>query len=40
MDDPKTIPEKLDAAKNGDEFGRVLMGLFSALDQARAELDE
>lgn len=37
---PKTIAEQLDAAQNGEEFGRVLMGLFSALDEARAEPDE
>ena len=35
MDDPKTIPEQLDAAETGEEFGRVLSGLFAALDKAR-----
>jgi len=33
--EPKTVPEKLDAAQNGEQFGQVLMGLFSALDEAR-----
>lgn len=41
MSEPKkTIPEQLDAARNGEEFGRVLMDLFSALDEARAETDD
>lgn len=30
-----TVAEQLDAAKNGDEFGQVLMGLFRTLDKAR-----
>lgn len=33
----KTIPEQLDAAENGEQFGRVLTGLFAALDKARWE---
>ena len=37
MSEPKTVAEKLDAARNGEEFGQVLNGLFAALDQARAE---
>lgn len=35
MTQPKTIAEQLDAAKSGEEFARVLGGLFDALDQAR-----
>lgn len=37
MTDPKTFPEKLDAARNGEEFAAALMGLFNALEQAREE---
>lgn len=32
---PMTVAEQLDAAKDGDEFGQVLMGLFRTLDKAR-----
>lgn len=32
---PVTIAEQLDAAKDGEEFGQVLMGLFRTLDKAR-----
>lgn len=35
MTDPKTWPEHLDAARTPEEFGRVLTGLFTALDKAR-----
>lgn len=35
VDGPVTIAEQLDAAKNGEEFGQVLMGLFRTLDKAR-----
>lgn len=37
MTDPKTFPERLDAAKNGEEFASVLNGLFSALEAAMDE---
>lgn len=37
---PMTLAEKLDAAQTGEEFGGVLVGLFSALEQARDEDDE
>ena len=37
MADPKTIPEQLDAARTGEEFGQVLTGLFALLDRAREE---
>lgn len=35
VDGPATIAERLDAAKDGEEFGQVLMGLFRSLDKAR-----
>lgn len=35
MTEPKTIPELLDAAENGAQFGEVLGGLFAALEKAR-----
>jgi hypothetical protein len=34
-DEPKTLAEQLDAAKNAEEFGNVLMGFFAAEDKAR-----
>lgn len=34
-EDPKTLPELLDAAESGEEFGQVLTGFFAALDKAR-----
>lgn len=34
MTDPKTIPERLDAARDGAEFAAVLQGLFGALERA------
>lgn len=39
-DAPRTVPEMLDAARTGEEFGAVLMGMFSALDKARWGGDE
>lgn len=39
-DDPKTFPERLDAAQTGAEFGQVLQGLFGALEKARDEQAE
>jgi len=30
--DPRTLAEHLDAARTGEEFGAVVMGLFSALE--------
>jgi hypothetical protein len=38
--DPRTIPEQLDAAKTGAEFGAVLCGLFAALERAMDADDE
>lgn len=41
MTPPKTIAERLDAAaaadSTGEQFGQVLSGFFTALDQARQE---
>lgn len=39
-DAPRTVPEMLDAARTGEEFGQVLMGVFAALDKARWGEDE
>lgn len=39
-DIPRTIPEQLDAARDGTEFGNILMRLFSALERAREVDDE
>ena len=36
----RTIPERLDAAENGDQFGRVLNTLFTALEHAIDEDDQ
>lgn len=33
----KTLPEALDAAQTGEEFGQVLQGLFASLERARDE---
>ena len=38
--EPRTVPEQLDAARNGQEFAAVLAGLFAALEQARDEISE
>lgn len=35
-----TLPERMDAAKDGQEFGRALMGFFAAFDKARLEEEE
>lgn len=40
MDEPKTIPEQLDAAQTGEEFKDVLMGLFASLAKARDEAEQ
>lgn len=40
MTEPKTIPEKLDAARDGQEFAAVLANLFAALEQAIDEEQE
>jgi len=37
---PRTIPEQLDAARDGTEFGDVLLRLFSALERSREVNDE
>lgn len=33
----QTVAEQLDAAQSGKEFGQVLMGLLTALDEARTQ---
>lgn len=33
----KTLPEALDAAQTGEEFGQVLQGLFASLERAKDE---
>lgn len=38
--EPKTIVEKLDAARDGHEFAQVLNNLFGALERAKDEADE
>ena len=40
MNEPKTVAEKLDAAKDGQEFGQVLNGLFGALERAKDDAIE
>ena len=41
MSEPKrTIPEQLDAAETGEEFGQELNGFFAALDKARCADDD
>jgi len=40
VDEPKTLPEMLDTAQTGEEFGDVLMGFFAAMDKARDEAGE
>ena len=40
MTDPKTFPEKLDAAKNGTEFAAAINDLFNALEKAIDDEDE
>lgn len=32
-DEPRTLAEHLDAAADGDDFGRVVMGLFRTLER-------
>lgn len=34
---PMTVAEQLDAARTGEEFGQVIMGLFSTLEKAMDE---
>lgn len=40
MTDPKTIPEKLDAAQTGDEFAAVLVAILDGLERARDAEEE
>jgi hypothetical protein len=39
-DEPRTLAEHLDAAADGDEFGRVVMELFSTLERRMDDDDE
>lgn len=34
-DDPKTLPEQLDAARTGEEFAAALLGFMAAMDKTR-----
>ena len=40
MAEPVTIGEILDQARNGEEFGAALMGLFRVLEQKMDEEDQ
>lgn len=40
MNERKTIPEQLDDARDGEEFGNVLKGFFAALATAKYEADD
>lgn len=33
MTEPKTVPEMLDAAQTGEEFGNVILGIFKTLER-------
>jgi hypothetical protein len=35
MTDPKTVPEMLDAAETGEQFGQVILGIFKALERLK-----
>ena len=37
--EPKTFTERLDAARNGQEFGLVIQDMFTALDSAKDSID-
>jgi hypothetical protein len=39
-DRPRTIAEQLDDAQTGEAWGRVIMGLFAAMDKARFEEED
>ena len=40
VNDPKTVAEQLDAAKDGEEFGKLLKGFFAALADAKHREDD
>ena len=40
MTEPKTVAEQLDAAKDGQEFGQVILGLFGTLERAKDDADD
>jgi hypothetical protein len=33
MTEPKTVPEMLDAAETGEQFGQVILGIFKTLER-------
>ena len=33
MSEPKTVPEMLDAAETGEQFGQVILGIFKTLER-------
>lgn len=35
MTEPKTVAEELDAARTGEQFGRVLLDFMAAVDKQR-----
>ena len=39
MSEPKTFPERLDAAQDGQEFGAVIDDMFKALQSAKESID-
>ena len=34
-DQPKTVPEMLDAAETGEQFGQVILGIFKTLERLK-----
>ena len=38
--EPKTVAEQLDAAKDGQEFAQVILGLFGALERMSDDDDD
>jgi len=35
MTEPKTVPEMLDAAETGQQFGQVILGIFKTLERLK-----
>jgi hypothetical protein len=33
--EPKTVPEMLDAAQTGEQFGQVILGIFTTLERLK-----
>jgi hypothetical protein len=40
MNGPKTVPEMLDAAQTGEEFGNVVLGIFKSLEKLQDDLGD